>query len=295
VEAPFELAVILAESQANHEVAPVLAAIDRACAGIRTEVLVVRPAGRPGVAAPPSLSVRELVAGTATLVPDRWGIGVRACAAPVFACLTTELTPHADWATRLLAALQSGAVAASGSITLSPHASARATALYLVRFNAFLPRRNGENIFDTRNIPGDSAAYLRSAVERYPQLLAEGFWEADFHRRFAADGLRMVFIPEALCTFNSALPLRAAWQLRRQHAFGFGVTRVTRLGERVSRVLLAGPLVPFVMVARTLRRASASPGATRLAVRSLPALFSLCVAWAWGEMQGAWHARNGGA
>ena len=287
----FEISVILAEAKENPDLGGALAAIEHACAGLLAEVIVVRPRGREALPASSALAIREVVAGEETLVPERWGLGVAVSRAPVFGCLTSELFVRPDWARTLIGALNQGAAGAAGTIAIVPHAGMVAAAVYLVRFNAFLPRRD-PGAESTGNIPGDAAAYRRDAVLAYPELLAEGFWEAEFHRRFRADGIGMTMFNQPLAAFNSAITLRSAMTVRARHGHGFGVTRVTRYRESALRLLLAAPAVPLVLFARLLQRAARSSGAFVLAVRSFPALILLCGAWAWGEATGAWAARS---
>jgi hypothetical protein len=291
VQPACDLSVILAEATDNPGVEPSLRAIERACTGLAVEVLVVRPTGRPALPSSRSITIRELRAKDDSLVPERWGQGVQAARAPVFACLTTELMVHPAWAQALLDALGSEAVGAAGSIELAPRAGMVATAVYLVRFSAFLPRRGTGTPVDG-NIPGDSAGYRREAVLAHPDLLVAGFWEAEFHRRFRAEGRRLIMIGQPLSLFRSALRIRTAMRLRVRHGRGYGITRVAQHGERAAQVMLAAPVVPWALLARILRRARRTPGGLRLALRALPAIGLLCVAWAWGEATGAWAAGN---
>ena len=287
----FDLSVILAEAKDNRDTELVIGAIERACTGLSVEVLVVRPPGGPALPTSTVVAIRELRAAEDSLVPERWGQGIRFAEAPVFGCLTTELTVTPEWARVLLQALSTGAVGAAGSIGLAPRPGLVAGAMYLVRFSAFLPGRAPKSR-TMGDIPGDGAAYLREPVLAYPDLLSEGFWEAEFHRRFQAESKQLISVPETLVAFRSSLRLRSAIDLRRRHGQGYGATRVRRHGESASRVLFAAPAVPVVMIFRMLRRATRSPGMMWLAIRSLPVLAMLCAAWARGEATGAWAARS---
>ncbi len=288
--------MILAEAIDNPDLDRSFRAIERACAGIRAEVLVVRPGGRTGLPESGTVVVREIAAADSTLVPDRWGLGVVAAQAPIFACLTSELAVDPEWARAILAVLPVGAaepVGAAGAIALEPAAGSVAAAVYLVRFNTFLPQ-DGAGSRTVHNIPGDAAAYRRNAVTAYPELLAEGFWEAEFHRRFGAEGRTLLAFDRPLAAFDTALTLRSAMRVRARHGHGFGATRVSRYGVSAARLLLAAPLVPFVLVARILRRSAGSHGVLLVAFRALPALALLCGAWAWGEATGALSVRDRG-
>lgn len=287
----FDLSIILAEAQGRPELAAALASIECACTGIPAEVLVVRPLGRPALPRSTTLTLRELVVEEHTLVPERWGVGVRAAQAPIFACLTTEFTVHPDWARTLLVVLANGTVGAAGAIALAPRSGITAGAVYLLRFSAFLPR-GGAGPRVTENIPGDTAAYRRDAVVAFPDLLAQGFWELEFHRRFVAQGDRLLAVGEALATFDSDRELRAALLLRVRHGYQFGITRVMRHRHNPWRLLLFAPLVPAVLLARIFRRTAKAPQSWWLAIRSLPVLAILSLGWAYGEAAGAWSVRD---
>lgn len=282
-----ELCIILAEAQGNSDTDRALRAVETACAGRSVEVVVVRPAGRVSLPDTPHLSVREIRCDADALVPVRWGLGVHAANAPLFACLTTELAVRPDWATRLGSIVVSSADGAAGSIGLAPEATRAARAMYFVRFNAFLPRDDRE-AHEVHHIPGDAAVYRLETVRRYPDLLTHGFWEAEFHRRMLADGGHLVLVGDTLSDFGTAMTLRAALGIRYRHGRDFGTTRVRSHGEAAGRVLLAAPIVPILMLARVLRRATSSGGSVaRLAWQSAGAIGLLCIAWAWGEARGA--------
>lgn len=291
LQQPLNISVILAEAAGSPELEPALEAIERACAGIRAEILVVRPEGRAALPRSTTCALREVIVEEHTLMPERWGFGVRAARAPVFACLTTEFVVHPDWARTLLQALASGAVGAAGAIELAPEAGITATAVYLTRFSAFLPRPRAE-LSVTDNIPGDTAAYQRAAVMAFPDLLSDGFWEVEFHRRFRAQGSPLLATNKSLSTFHSTRSCRSAVALRYRHGYEYGVTRVVRHHHKVWRLMLAAPLVPAVLLARILRRAASAKGGWKLAIKALPALGLICAGWASGEAAGAWAARG---
>lgn len=287
---PFEISVIVAEAQGQPDIHATLASVERATTGLRTELLVVRPPGRAPLPSSSILSIRECATEEESLVPQRWGVGVRAATAPVFACLTTEFTVHPDWARALLGAIATGAVGAAGAIEVAANAGITATAVYLVRFSPYLPR-TGSAPRSVPDIPGDTAAYRRDAVVAFPDLLADGFWEVDFHRRFAAAGQKLLCLPDPLSTFRPGRGLGASLVLRYRHGREFGITRVEKYRHSAGRLILGTPLVPMVLVARMVRRAAAA-GRIGLAVRAFPVLAMISAAWAGGEAAGAWSVRG---
>lgn len=288
-----ELTIILAEAKDNPDPAPALRAIEVACAHFCVEVLLVRPAGQRPAHPPDGMALRELSVTPELLVNERWAYGVRAAAAPLFACLTTELMVAPTWATALIAAMTDDVVGASGALALAGHGSNVEAAVYLTRFNAFLP--GPSTVFRVvHNIPGDGAMYRSHSVRALPNLLDEGFWEADFHHRFRKLGLSLRYTDAALVGFQSRVSLRHALVVRFRHGRGFGVTRVTKHRQHPARVVAAVPFVPFVLLGRLLSRVRKSPDARANVARGFPVAVALAVAWAVGEGMGAvdaWSAR----
>ncbi len=287
----FAISIILAESPGQPDLQPALASIERACAGFDTEMLVVRPGHRPALPRSPTVTIREIETSENTLIPERWGAGVRAATAPAFGCLTTEFTIHEDWARTLLARLDTGAVGAAGAIELASEAGMSAAAIYLVRFSAYLPN-NLDQITRSADIPGDSAAYRRDAVVAFPDLLTEGFWEVEFHRRFGDQGDKLAYHSRALATFHPARGFFAAVVLRFRHGREHGINRVVKHRHNALQLVLLAPAVPLVLTARVVRRALATPGHRVLVARALAGVLGINAAWAVGEAVGAWSARG---
>ncbi len=287
-----DISVILVATPGGPDLRAPLAAIERSCAGLHAEVLVIRPVGEAPIQPSTVVEIRELPSTAELLVPECWGIGVRAAHAPVFACLTTEFTVEPGWARALIDALSTGAAAASGAIGLDPNASTTTAATYLTRFSAFLPGAN-EGFCAVENVPGDSAAYRRSRVIEHADLLERGFWEVEFHRRFCADGYQLLASEALLAVFGSNRALRATLMLRIHHGIEHGRTRVLLEHHNIWRILLLAPLVPAVLVARIWQRTARRPAARKLFFRSLPALLAINIGWAAGELRGAWSGRFG--
>lgn len=285
-----DFSVIVAEAPGWTDMAPTLASVERACAGLAAEVLVVRPAGGAALPHSDTLSLRELAVGRDTLVPERWGTGVAAAQAPCFGCLTTEFVVHPDWARALLEAVADGAAGAAGAIDLAPGSGIAATGVYLVRFSAYQPGRRSRDERET-NIPGDTAVYRRTDVLAHPDLLAQGFFEAEFHTRFNAAGQPLMNLRRTLATFASQRSLRASLLLRFRHAVEFGATRVLRHHHNRWLLIASSPLVPVVLVARIARRATGDRQSVTRFVRGAPVVVLMSIAWAAGEAAGAFRSR----
>ncbi len=275
--------------------------------GLTCEVIVVLPAGATAlwgdnVADP---HVRCVRAEVGALTPVMWGTGLRAATGRVVAFTTAQMQVSAAWAGALLGAINTGVdagvVGTGGPIALQAparsssadeRAGARADAAMLVRFHAFLPGR-WPRVMSAHDIPGDNAAYLRAHLVEHEDLLRNGFWEVEFHRRFARAGKQLLMVPTALATAQGMANLHALREQRYAHGVAFGIARVARHGHSMLRIVLAAPLVPLVLLVRIARGARAAGVDPRRVRRALPAMLGLTISWAAGEAVGALRAAAG--
>jgi hypothetical protein len=281
-----ELSVVVACGDMEGGLEECLAALLSACEGIRSEIIVVSPAGSEVAECIRRLSspVQLILGAPDALVPELWADGWRASCGACVAFTTTHCIVGSKWARALLEALHRGATGAGGALRLRTRASLVASAVYFLRYSRFMPPITAGNAVD---IPGDNAAYQRSALQRHAASFSGGFWEVDFHRRVHAEDGYLVWVPEATADFTASPSLREILRHRFLHGIHFGSYRVTVEGISRWRSLFAGPLVPFVLVSRILARVALRPADRLRAVRSMPVLFSLAVAWAAGESWGA--------
>lgn len=287
-----ELSVVLAVPEGS-AITEVLAALEKGCEGISTELIVVR-AGRNGPPALPRLrfmNVREAQLPAETLTPVLWGAGFALARGQIVACTTDQLRVSSTWAKALVAGMRAGAAGVAGPIALATGADAATAAAYFLRFSLYTPEA-WPHAGGARDIPGDNAAYRCEEVLRHKDLLAEGFWEVEYHRRFERDGLVLEMVPAAVATLVGPVPVGGMLRQRFRHGREFGDSRVTRHRESRVRLLLSAPLVPLVLVARIGQRVHASGRHQRRFVVALPWLFILAVAWAAGEVAGAWRANT---
>jgi hypothetical protein len=283
-----ELSVVLAVPGPAPALGEAITALRDACAGIPTELLIMSAADAPADhgANAGFVLVRVERRSPGTLTPVLWGDGARLARANVVAFTTDHMRVGNGWARALLGAIRGQTAGAAGPITLAPDAGAATAAAYFLRFSAFAPT-TATTAFTLHDIPGDNAAYSRAAIAAHADLLAEGFWEVEFHRRFARDGLVLQMVPSAQAELAGPVPFGAMLAQRFRHGAEFGATRVHRRGESRARLLLAAPVVPAVLLARTARRAMSAPRNRAAFVGSLPLLGVLAAAWAAGEAAGA--------
>lgn len=292
---PPELSIVLALGDGSPS-AEAVASLSRACRDILVE-LIVAVAGRPPERAALEASfpgARLECRPAGTLIPILWGAGLNVATGRHVAFTTDQLRVAPTWARTLLSALASGAVGAGGPIDLGPDSDAATAAAYFIRFSAFAPHLWPAPAL-ARDVAGDNSAYRREALLRHADLLVEGFWEVEFHRRFERDGNTLRMEPAAAARMVGPVPFGPMLRRRYRHAKEFGRSRVERHGERKLKLLLSAPLVPIRLIFRMAARVLPVAVERRLFFGALPRLALLSAAWAAGEAMGAIRARERGS
>lgn len=291
-----ELSVVLASSENVAAIEGAIAALERGCKGISTELILVRAGhGVPlQVAQAHFSSVTIEHQSPGTLIPVLWGAGLRRATGRIVAFTSDQMQVGPSWGRSLMDAMEPGIAGVGGPIDLGPRSRAATAAAWFLRFSMFTPAV-WPSASRARDIPGDNAAYLREAVVRHEDLLREGFWEVEYHRRFERDGLGLQMVPAAVATLVGPVRFRTMFAQRFRHGREFGDSRVRRHGESRAKLVLSAPFVPLILLARIGRRVYSARGNRPRFLRALPGLSILAAAWAAGEAVGALRpiARHG--
>jgi hypothetical protein len=283
-----QISVVLAVSGGGSPAAPAVTALEQSCAGLSAELIVIRtgPEGSGELPRGGFTEIRTKQCPRDALTPVMWGEGVRMARGRLVAFTTDQLRVSPGWARSLLVAASEGVAGVAGPIDLGPKTGATTAAAYFLRFSAFA-RERWPKAAPARDIPGDNAAYLREAVMRHADLLHDGFWEVEFHRRFEREGLALRMTPDARATFVGPVSFGGMFRQRFRHGMEFGISRVQRHGESRAKLLVSAPLVPFVLLARIGKRAAAVPRTRGRFLAALIPLGVLAGSWAAGEAAGA--------
>jgi hypothetical protein len=143
-----------------------------------------------------------------------------------------------------------------------------------------------------REIAGDNAAYDHAALRAVRNDATEPFWEVEAHARFRELGRTLMMHPGATAWFTDDTGLATMAARRFAHGRHSGAFRV-RDGIRTRwQMVLASPVVPFVLLARVARRVLRGRGHAVSFLTSLGAFFVLAFAWAAGEAIGAFLAEG---
>jgi hypothetical protein len=114
--------------------------------------------------------------------------------------------------------------------------------------------------------------------------LQDGFWETFVHRVLRAGGHQLFLDPDVVVSFQGGFGWAEFATRRFAHARFFAARNAETMstGERLFRGV-ASPLVPFLLLARIIRRGWVQVGYRVRLLMSLPVLFSFLVAWGCGE------------
>lgn len=237
---------------------------------------------------PANLSnLRGMRCATGARIPEMWRDGMVAARSEWVALLTAHVVPAPSWLPALFEAVPQGDVAGVGGyFSNDPRATPFDWAIYLLRYAAFSRPVSR----DVTHIAADNAVYLRSEVLACTDLLADGFWEVEYHVRFLAKGLRLRLSADLQVVHVNRYTRGGFAAQRREHGFAFGRDRARRLGfARLVLQALAAPLVPAVLYAKVLARVHRHGWLAATPIAAYAWLFYFVMHWAWGEARGVFH------
>jgi len=291
--APIDLTVVIASIDSTRSLALCLSHLDRACAGMRTEIIVVDASQDAAAHAVQAMcgAVALIRRPPGTLAPYLWAEGFRRSTGPIVAFSTSHCLVSPDWATALVRTLDAGATGAGGPLVIGRGTSPLDWAVFYLRYAGFMPHTLRAGRTD-RDVAGDNAAYRRDSLERHVATLDNGFWEVDFHRHVAADGGWLSVAPDAQVEFTRSFSFSTIVRQRFAHGRHSGARRVAGGMRSAWQVVLAAPFVPFLLAARAGVHAVGGASPWRLPA-AMPWFLPLATAWAIGEAFGALGARFG--
>jgi hypothetical protein len=234
----------------------------------------------------------EWVAGDGSaLVPQLWALGVRRAQADVVALTTADFAPEERWVAAIRDAYRRwDAAGVGGRIDPPQDGPARAWAAYFQRYSAYL-RYQGEQ--SAGDLAADNAAYPRADLLEHLAQYGDGFWETDYHRWALARGRKLVFCPQVAVRACSSSGLLEFVAQRHRHGRQYGRARAARMGSGHRLLLLAAaPLIPCVLIWRTVVRVWRDGRYQAALLRCLPALCCFVLAWTSGEVRGYLEARG---
>jgi hypothetical protein len=278
-----KISVVVGAVDAGRSLTRCLEALAASCVGLDCEIIVVIAGTDSAVPSRRSLRIRTIEMADDTLTPMLWSEGIAASSGDVVALTTAHCFVAAEWARSLLAALEAGAAAAGGPMRLAHDATVVDSAIFFLRYSAFL---DGRPDGPTRDIAGDNCAYRRDRIPETSWSREGGFWEVDVNRAISDSRNTIVWCGSAVAEFGESFTMRSIARHRFEHGRLFGRSRVSR-GESTARIAGSAPLVPFVLVARIARRIRGRGEYRRRFITAIPCILALAACWASGEAAGA--------
>jgi hypothetical protein len=278
--------IIVGSVESNRSLGRCLDSLEASCDGLDAEIVVVN-AGRDRlitecVAQHPGVRLIEMPADS--LTPVLWAEGIASTNGDVFALLTAHTVVSRMWARSLFDTLREGAAGAGGPLRLGGDASITDTAIFFLRYSAFLEGRPNTAVTE---IAGDNAAYVRNSVPRDSWSREGGFWETDVNRALLRNGGTLQWRDDAVVEFAQSFGFASICRHRFAHGRLFGRARVGDRRESRARLVMAAPLVPVVLVGRISRRVRATSRERARFLTAVPLLVTIAACWAAGEAVGA--------
>ncbi len=252
----------------------------------RVEILLCHGAGEPlPFALPPH--ARAVAGRPDALIPELWRDGFRAARGTWVATLTAHCPPAPGWlacALGLVAAATGRHVAFGGAILPGPEADRLTRAIHALRYANAGAEGGRREVWD---LSADNAIYRRGSVLACEDLLPDGFWEPNYHRRFLSDGLVMELVPELAVIHRNRYSAAAFREQRRRHGRVFGRHRSEgRLWPARLGMLLASPAAFPIFALKQMRKIRARPDLRALLEGAEGPFLGFMAAWCLGEAQG---------
>jgi hypothetical protein len=222
------------------------------------------------------------------LVPELWRRGIEKSRGEFVALTLGSMTPDAGWAGEIRRGLANGAAGVGGAIEPSATMRSLDWAIHLVRYSGYLlPFEERE----ADDLPGDNAAYRRSAIETCRSAWTEGFWETEVDACLRARGERLRLSPRMVVRQGKSVGFLTFCRNRLRHGIRSGRERAGRL-SLPGRLLRAAafPAIAAVMFRRIARLARARGRGDGFR-RAIPYLLVFLPIWTLAEGIGSLRGR----
>jgi GT2 family glycosyltransferase len=232
----------------------------------------------------PEVTLIEVAA--AVPIPLMRAAGFAACRAGIVGVIEDHVIVPPDWAQRMLAAHEAGAVVVGGAVVNAACDRLVDWAAFLCEYSHCLEPPAGVAEWLT----GNNVTYRRELLERFRATIEEGRWEDHLHGALRASGVPLLSRPDIVVGHKKHYSIRQYLQQRYLYARAFAGMRLEAAG-RLRRMGYGGAalLLPGLLFYRIVSRVLAAQRHGRELIRSLPLLALFVSAWAAGEVVGSWR------
>ena len=256
------------------------------CARQGAELIVARAASPNEVAALARAmpQVRFVAAPRDATIPQLRGIGMNEAAGDIVALTEDHCVAEDHWLEVIMRHAMEGADVVGGVVGNAQRARAVDWGAYFAEYGFFAPGRpdgdGGAPLLTAANV-----AYSRRVLDAVVAWARQGEWENVAHDRLLARGSILRFARTAEIYQNDNYRFGAFCADRFRHGRDYARRRLAE--EPFTNrwlMLLAAPLLPFLLTGRVARAAGPTRWTTFL--RALPATFAFLTAWSVGEAVG---------
>lgn len=232
------------------------------------------------------------------LIPEMWRNGFWEAKGTWVATLNNHCPPNSDWLPRAMLLISADAeeyhAAFGGAIIADPDTDNVGRGIHLLRYaNGDLAGAREQ----VEDISADNAIYRREAVLANSDLLSEGFWEPNFHRRFLSAGLVMENVPDLIVVHKNCYSAAEFRLQRLRHGRVFGRHRSEGCPRWMQwTMFLASPAAFPVFAVKQTRKVLSRPSLRSDLSRAALPFYSFLASWCIGEAFGyadALRARSG--
>ncbi len=231
-------------------------------------------------------AARLLPAPPGTTIPQLRAMAFRAASAPIVGVIEDHVILPPDWARRMREAHAEGAVVVGGSVENAACDRLTDWAAFLCEYSHCLsPPSAGPADWVT----GNNVTYRKELLVRFQDVIDRGGWEGDLHDSMKEHGVQLHSQPSIRVGHKMHYTVSAYSGQRFLYSRSYAALRLEGV-DRMRRLLygLATFSLPPILFSRIVARVWKSRRHRRELVLSFPLLVPFTVAWAAGELVGAW-------
>jgi len=228
--------------------------------------------------------VHLLALAPTALVNELWSAGIQESHGAIVALTTAHCIPADDWVAQVFEAHESPTAGVGGAIDGESGSGLTDWAVFFCRYSRFMPPlAEGKGI----DIAADNAAYKREPLFRHEDQWRSGFWEPQLHEALLKEGQELKLCPGMLVRHRHSFGFASFMRQRFRHGRQFGGWRASNLTPTKRLIYLAAaPLIPLVLLQRTVRVVLGKGRHVSKLIAALPMLAAFFGAWVCGEALG---------
>ena len=220
--------------------------------------------------------------GNETSIPEMRALAFGRARADAVAVIEDHILVPADWARRLLAALE-GHDVIGGTVDNAADECAVDRAAFLCEYSHLAAGTPHE----IRTVTGNNVVYRRALLGRYAATIGAHRWEDHLHDAMARDGVRLAVRTDIQVRHKMHYRVGEYMSQRYLYARAYAGLRVREMGWLARAAFTVGAAaLPVLLLGRIVGRVLAHPVHRRDLLPSLPLLLLFVTAWAAGEAVG---------